>query len=94
MLTDPRTTPDSRWLQAGFGLVVAVAATLMDRWLGYRILHLFAVLFALSPWVVSICTSGSMRLKAFGYSSIAFLLAVGAIIYLENRPPIHFEMVG
>jgi hypothetical protein len=62
--------------------------------LGYRILHLFAVLFALSPWVVSIRTSGSMRLKAFGYSSIAFLLAVGAIIYLENRPPIHFEMVG
>ena len=51
MLTDPRTTPVSRWQQGLFGLLVALIATGLDRWHGFRVQHLFMALFILSPWV-------------------------------------------
>jgi hypothetical protein len=94
MLTDPRVTPSRPSYQAAFGLFVAVGATLLDRWLGFRVLHLFAVLFVLSPWVMPVEVPASSRGRALRFSVIAFLLAASAIIYLENRPPLHFEMVG
>jgi hypothetical protein len=79
MLTDPRTTPTHSGLQALLGVLIATAATLLDRWLGFRVVHLFAVLFVVTPWTVWIETHTTVRPKALRFSMVAFFLSNGAL---------------
>ena len=92
MLTDPRVTPSGVWYQVGFGVVVALLAVMMDRWFGFRVQHLFAVLFVLSPWVPLIEKGRSAPWILWAVTIALFCMAIGATFYIENQPPYYFEM--
>lgn len=92
MLTDPRTTPRSRWLQALFGLGVALAAAGLDALYAPRAQHLFVALFLLSPLAGALERWREGNRRAFWAALGLFFLAIGVIIYLQSLPPYHFEM--
>jgi len=92
MLTDPRVTPSGGWQQAVFGVMVALLATGMDRWFGFRVQHLFVVLFGISLWVPLIESGRSASQQMWKVTVILFILAIGAIIVIENQPPYYYEM--
>jgi len=92
MLTDPRVTPSGGWQQAAFGVMVALLATGMDRWFGFRVQHLFVVLFGISLWVPLIESGRSASQRMWRVTLILFLLAIGAIITIEHQPPYYYEM--
>jgi hypothetical protein len=94
MLTDPRTTPDSKWYQVLFGGGIAIVAAWMDRHFGFRVQHLFMVLFLFSVWVPFSGREMADRKKIFFVAQLLFFLAVGAIIFIENQPPYYFDMQG
>jgi hypothetical protein len=94
MLTDPRVTPPGFLQQVVFGAAVALIGVWMDRMSGFRVQHLFMALFVLSPWVPLFYVDASHRKKTLLVSLVLFLLAVGAIMYIENQPPYYFEMNG
>jgi predicted membrane channel-forming protein YqfA (hemolysin III family) len=80
--------------QVVFGSAVAMIGVWMDRVHGFRVQHLFMALFLLSPWVPLFYAEVSLRKKTLMVSTVLFLLAVGAIMYIENQPPYYFEMNG
>ena len=96
MLTDPKTTPHKMWHQIFFAMAIAMSATLLDYFYGFRVQHLFMVLFLLTPLRVFL----DQYFKKFHkkvYVFISFtvlLLALSAIIYIEIQPPYYFEMDG
>jgi len=92
MLTDPKTTPSTLWKQLVFSLLLAAIATLLDRYSGFRIQHLFMALFFLSPWVPYLCMPSSRTKLFLGVTLGVVLLALSAIIYIEIQPPYFFEM--
>ncbi len=94
MLTDPRTTPVARWAQICFGILVAVVGAGLDHGYGFRVQHLFMALFVLSPWVPLLHAGIGARRKVFFASVALFLLAIGAIIFIESQPPYYYEMTG
>jgi Na+-translocating ferredoxin:NAD+ oxidoreductase RnfD subunit len=94
MLTDPRTTPSNTWQQVVFGIMIALGASWMDRAYGFRVQHLFMVLFALSPWISYLTVKSSEKQKTFFVSLALFLLAISVIIFIESQPPYYFEMDG
>jgi hypothetical protein len=94
MLTDPHTTPSKRTHQMVFGLVVALMTVALDRWSGFRVQHPFMALMAASVWGVPLRIEPALRRRALVGSSVLFLLALSAIIYLENLPPYYLEMEG
>ncbi len=93
MLTDPRTTPVLHWQQGLFGLLVAMIATGLDRWYGFRVQHLFMALFILSPWVPWLQEKGKES-RLLWWGALLSFVAIGVIILIENRPPYYFEMEG
>jgi len=96
MLTDPKTTPKKYWEQLLFAAVIALGATLLDYYNGFRIQHLFMALFA-SAAMVPLCMHWQdvdQRKTFIRMSSTMLLLALSAIIYIEMQPPYYFEMNG
>ena len=94
MLTDPRTTPSRPWQQVFFGMTVALLATLLDRWHGFRVQHLFMVLFVLSPMVPILEISLHDRTRIILIASLLTLMALGVVMIIESRPPFYFAMDG
>ena len=94
MLTDPRTTPSRPWQQVLFGVVVALLATLLDRWHGFRVQHLFMVLFVLSPMVPMLETPVHDRTRMIVIAFLLMFIAVGIVMIIESRPPFYFAMDG
>jgi len=94
MLTDPKTTPTKRGYQVLFATAISCFTTLLDYYYGFRVQHLFMVLFFCSPWVVLLEQySKSLDKKALIVVSFTvILLALSAIIYLQMQPPYYFEM--
>ena len=94
MLTDPKTTPQALPLQLVFALLIAFCATLLDRIYGFRVQHLFMVLFLLTPLVPLVTTykesKNKKRLLIFTLS--IFLLALSVIIFIQSQPPYYYEM--
>ena len=89
MLTDPKTTPSNEYLQLLFGLLIAFGGALMDRLYGWRVEHLFEVLFLSTP----LFALSKKRDKInFFIVSILFVLSMSAIIYIQLQPPYYFEM--
>jgi hypothetical protein len=90
MLTDPKTTPSSPWQQLFFALFIGLGSSFFDRIYGFRVQHLFMVLFLLSP-LVPILTSKNK--KQFLMPTIFVLfLAIGVIIFIQSQAPYYFEM--
>ena len=94
MLTDPRTTPSLPWQQVLFGTSVALLAVLLDRWHGFRVQHLFMVLFVLSPMVPILETPAHDRTHIIIVASLLMFMAVGVVMVIESRPPFYFAMDG
>jgi Na+-translocating ferredoxin:NAD+ oxidoreductase RnfD subunit len=96
MLTDPKTTPQKHWQQLLFALIIASGAILLDYYNGFRVQHLFMVLFVVSPLVPLFtgCQEVQQKKILIGMGSGLLLLALGAIIYIEIQPPYYFEMDG
>jgi len=96
MLTDPKTTPKKHWQQLLFAIVIAFGATLLDYSNGFRVQHLFMVLFAASTMVPLFTgwQESCQKKILIAMSSGLLLLALGAIIYIEMQPPYYFEMDG
>jgi len=89
MLTDPKTTPSVWYGQALFGSMIAVGGALMDRYYGFRVEHLFEVLFVLTP-LFKIYEPREKKISKLAL--LLFVLSLGAIIYIQNQPPYYFEM--
>lgn len=94
MLTDPRTTPTKKWTQICFATAISLLTTLLDYYYGFRVQHLFMVLFFCSPWVVLIeeYKNSTDRKTLLLMTLIIVFLALSAIIYIQIQPPYYFEM--
>lgn len=91
MLTDPHTTPSNPAFQLLFAVGIALGVTLMDYYYGFRVQHLFLVLFGVSalrliaPWQFDSHRTLLQRVAVV-------VLALTAIIYIQIQPPYYFEM--
>ena len=88
MLTDPAVTPKNRVYQAIFGILLALLSSLLDRFYGYRVQHLFLALFILSPYT-----------KVLKSKKITIIIAVTIFTLtttyiIEQNPPYYLEMNG
>lgn len=92
MLTDPPVTPNSRWLQLLYGVSTALLVTMLDRFYGYRVQHLFMVVFLLS-YVVSVARVKEKQ-KYIKMIVILFLMVLFILGYIEYQEPYYFEMNG
>ena len=93
MLTDPSVTPSKWYWQIAFAVLVALMATLLDRFYGFRVQHLFMAVLFFSPF------SNLLRLeRAFGpllkVSVIILFFLVAILAVIEIQPPYYFEMEG
>ena len=93
MLTDPPVTPSSHTEQILFAIVVALMATLLDRYFGYRVQHLFMSVFFFS-FFVHYRTFKTLSSREITYLVTMFCLMVGVLFYIELQPPYYFEMNG
>jgi hypothetical protein len=91
MLTDPKTTPHHPLAQLLFASVIALSATLLDYLNGFRVQHLFLALFIISGSLPLVASRGYKKQKHYLHWVI-FVLAMGAIILIELRPPYYFAM--
>jgi len=91
MLTDPQTTPKSIAEQISFAIILAIGTTWMDYHYGYRVQHLYMVLFLLSPMVV-LARVVSRDIKLYIMIAFIVFLSLNAIIVIENQPPYYYEM--
>jgi len=94
MLTDPRTTPNSYIIQVIFALSLAFASTLLDYYNGFRVQHLFMILFLFTPIAVFFDLREDIKEnKVLRIYFLALLvLVLGAIIYIEMQPPYYLAM--
>ena len=94
MLTDPKTTPSKNWHQMVFATAISFLTTLLDYYYGFRVQHLFMVLFFTSPWVVLFEQYPKTLDKKYliFMSATVILLALSAIIYIQMQPSYYFEM--
>ena len=89
MLTDPQTSPKHPISQIFFALFIALFTSLLDRYYGFRVQHLFLSLFFVSlftPLVINY--SKSLLLKT---AFIAFIVII-VIISIERQTPYYFMM--
>jgi len=94
MLTDPAATPETLFGQLGFAFTIALAATLLDYYMGFRVQHLFMALFLLTPIFRLYEVWDSIGLSQRIIGVVVIVLALGAIITIEVQPPYYFEMDG
>jgi len=89
MLTDPKTTPEDSNFQILFSLLIALCSTLLDRYYGFRVQHLFLSLFFFSLFVPLL--NHFNRNSFLKILLIAFLATV-VIITIEMKTPYYFMM--
>ena len=94
MLTDPKTTPSSYMTQSIFAIVLALGATLLDYFFGFRVQHLFMVLFLCTPLYIGLQLLYKEKRTIYFYFSLStiLLLTLSAIIYIEIQAPYYLEM--
>jgi hypothetical protein len=93
MLTDPRVTPEKWQEQLIFIFVVVLVATLLDRYYGYRVQHLFMSLFFFSFWVHH-RRFKSLSLQELKLVMIILFLVVVMLFVIQSQEPYYFEMNG
>ena len=91
MLTDPKTTPKSSLSQMLFAILIALGATWLDYQNGFRVQHLFMALFVVSA-AVPLLQYKNIEKKQRYLLWLVLVLAMGAIILIEQRPPYYFAM--
>lgn len=94
MLTDPRTTPTKVWQQGIFAFFIALMATAMDYYYGFRVQHLFMTLFVVSAFYGLFISQNLSASKDKVKVLILFILVLSVIIFIQNQEPYYFEMDG
>lgn len=94
MLTDPQTTPKGYFAQSVFAIVIAFVATLLDYYFGFRVQHLFMVLFVATPLVILFESYAKAEAKkSWTFVSLSIIvLVLSVIIYIQSQPPYYLEM--
>jgi len=93
MLTDPSVTP-LRWGgQVVFIFFIVLFATLLDRFYGYRVQHLFMAVFFFS-FFVNLLPIKRLSLTQLKLVVIILFVVVGSLVYIELQAPYYFEMNG
>ena len=94
MLTDPKTTPTKRVYQVIYATAISFFTTALDYIYGFRVQHLFMILFICSPWVVLFEQYAKTldKKRLIFVSSVVLVLALSAIIYIQMQAPYYFEM--
>lgn len=93
MLTDPTVTPSSYKEQVLFALLIAMMISLLDRYLGYRVQHLFMSVFFFS-FFVHYRTFRILSSREIKYLVTILLFIIVMLVYIELQPPYYFEMNG
>ncbi len=93
MLTDPAVTPRSLKGQILFGCFVALLATLLDFFYGFRVQHLFMSLFFLSFWT-NILPLNRYSTQELKLAVTILFLTIGGLSYIEYQTPYYLEMNG
>jgi len=93
MLTDPSVTPSSWKRQIIFIFFIVLLATLLDRFYGYRVQHLFMAVFFFS-FFVNLLPIKRLSLTQLKLAVIILFLVVGSLVYIELQAPYYFEMNG
>jgi Na+-transporting NADH:ubiquinone oxidoreductase subunit NqrB len=96
MLTDPQTTPQNTYAQVFFAFFIALCATLLDYYNGFRVQHLFLSLFLNTYLFVggSLCLNENLKKHEKFLLGILLFLVLGAIIFIELQAPYYLEMNG
>ena len=94
MLTDPRTTSHTYLGQGIYSLGIALGTAWMDAYYGFRVQHLFLLLFLATALNVLIETFQSESLSVmYVVKIIAIITAiVGIIFYVQAQVPYYLEM--
>ena len=93
MLTDPLVTPSKWEEQVMFIFLVVLAATLLDRFYGFRVQHLFMSLFFFS-FFVHYRRYKKLSVQELKLVVTILFLIVGSLVYIEYQEPYYFEMNG
>jgi len=93
MLTDPSVTPSNWRGQTIFVFFIVLFATLLDRFYGYRVQHLFMAVFFFS-FFVNLLPIKRLSLTELKLVVIILFLVVGSLVYIELQAPYYFEMNG
>ena len=94
MLTDPRTTPHAYTGQGVYSLGIALGAAYMDAYYGFRVQHLFLILFLATALNVLIETYQSESLSPLYSIKLVsmVMMIVGIIFYVQAQVPYYLEM--
>jgi len=93
MLTDPRTTPSKNYLQILFACFLALSSVALDYVYGFRVQHIFLSLFLFSLFTPLLEQWHTAEKKSLVVMTFAlFILAIVAIIFIENQTPYYFTM--
>jgi len=93
MLTDPRVTPGKWSGQFLFIFSVVLLATLLDRFYGYRVQHLFMSLFFFSFWV-HYQRFKNLSLRELKLVMTILFLVIVMLVVIQSQEPYYFEMNG
>jgi hypothetical protein len=93
MLTDPPVTPSKWYEQIGFAFAVALMATLLDRFDGYRVQHLFMAVFFFSIFVNLLKVEKDF-IALLKLTAIILFFTIATLSYIEMQTPYYFEMEG
>lgn len=93
MLTDPSVTPEKWQEQVVFIFLVVFIATLLDRYYGYRVQHLFMSLFFFSFWV-HYRRFKSLSLRELKLVMTILFMVIVMLVVIQSQEPYYFEMNG
>ena len=93
MLTDPPVTPSKWYEQIGFAFLVALMATLLDRFYGYRVQHLFMAVFFFSIFVNLLKVERDF-IALLKLTAIILFFVIATLMFIEMQVPYYFEMEG
>ncbi len=93
MLTDPPVTPSKWYEQIAFAFVVALMSTLLDRFYGFRVQHLFMSVFFFSIFV-NLLKINSNRVPLLKLTVIILFFVIATLTVIEMQIPYYFEMEG
>lgn len=93
MLTDPQVTPAKWYEQVVFIFLVVFMATLLDRFLGFRVQHLFLALFFFS-FFVHYDRFEKLSLRELKQVMTILFLIIVMLVTIEYQAPYYFEMNG
>ena len=93
MLTDPPVTPSKWYEQIAFAFVVALISTLLDRFYGFRVQHLFMSVFFFSLFI-NLLKFKRDSIPLLKLTVIILFFSIATLTFIEMQRPYYFEMEG